>query len=366
MDSLRSLVAFIVVLGILVFVHELGHYLAARWRGVHAEVFSIGFGKAFASWTDRSGTVWKLAWIPLGGYVKMHGQERPQDVPDEVRASWMEGRTYQGKSVLSRAIIIAAGPVANFLLAIVLFSILIGSMGRPVAVKEAVFGGIVAGSAAERADLQVGDRVQAIDGAPVPLFSDLQRIVSASPGKSLSFRILRADHERTVDVTPTSRDVGGQSVGTLGVSTATDFVPVGPLQALGAGATQTWDVLANTAAALGQIVTGRRSTAELGGPIKIAQLSGQFAAAGIASFVGLIALLSVNLGLFNLLPIPVLDGGHLVFLGAEALAGRPVSQRAQEYGFRAGAALLAGLILFVSWNDLVSSSLGRWVSGLIG
>lgn len=366
MDSLRSLVAFIVVLGVLVFVHELGHYLAARWRGVHAEVFSIGFGKAIASWTDRSGTVWKLAWIPLGGYVKMHGQERPQEVPDEVRAGWMEGRTYQGKSVLSRAIIIAAGPAANFMLAILLFSVLIGSIGRPVAVKEAVFGGIVAGSAAERADLQVGDRVQAIDGAPVPLFSDLQRIVSASPGKPLTFQILRAGQQQTVTVTPTSRDVGGRGVGTLGVSTATEFVPVGPLQAVAAGAAQTWDVLASTATALGQIVTGHRSTSELGGPIKIAQLSGQFAAAGIGSFIGLIALLSVNLGLFNLLPIPVLDGGHLVFLAAEAVAGRPVSQRAQEYGFRAGAALLACLILFVSWNDLVSSSLGRWVSGLIG
>jgi regulator of sigma E protease len=366
MDFIRSLAAFIIVLGVLVFVHELGHYLAARWRGVHAEVFSIGFGKAFASWTDRRGTVWKLAWIPLGGYVKMHGQERPQDVSDAERARWMEGRTYQGKSVLSRAIIIAAGPVANFLLAIVLFSILIGAIGRPVAVKGAVFGSVVAGSAAERANLQVGDRVETIDGAPVPLFTDLQRIVSASPDKTLSFQIVRAGQQQTVAVTPSGRDLGGQRIGTLGVSTATEFEPVSPLQAIGAGAVQTWDVTAGTAAALGQIVTGRRGTAELGGPIKIAQLSGQFAAAGVASFIGLIALLSVNLGLFNLLPIPVLDGGHLVFLGAEALAGRPVPQRAQEYGFRAGAALLAGLILFVTWNDLVSSSLGRWVSGLIG
>ena len=366
MDSLRSLASFVVLLGVLVFVHEMGHYLAARWRGVHAEVFSIGFGRAIASWTDRSGTVWKLAWIPLGGYVKMHGLERPQDVSDEERARWMEGRTYQGKSVLSRMIIIAAGPAANFLLAVVLFSILIGSIGKPVAVPEAVFGGIVPGSAAERANLQVGDRVQAIDGAPVPLFSDLQRIVAASPNRPLSFQIERNGQQQTVSVTPGARDAGGQQVGALGVSTATRFEPVGPLQALGAGVTQTWDVLAGTAAALGQMVTGHRSAAELGGPIKMAQLSGQFAAAGIGSFIGLIALLSVNLGLFNLLPIPVLDGGHLVFLAAEAVAGRPLPQRAQEYGFRAGAALLACLILFVSWNDLASSSLFRWMRGLIG
>lgn len=366
MDTLRSAAAFVVMLGILIFVHEMGHYLAARWRGVHAEVFSIGFGKAIASWTDRAGTVWKLAWIPLGGYVKMHGQERPQDVSETERARWVDGRTFQGKSVLSRAIIIAAGPIANFLLAIVLFSALIGAVGRPVVVKEAVFGGIVPGSAAERANLQVGDRVTAIDGVPVPMFADLQRIIATSPDRQLSFQIERAGQPQTVLVTPGGRDDGGRRVGALGVGSATEYQPVNPLQAVGAGVEQTWTVLSGTAAALGQIVTGHRSTAELGGPIKIAQLSGQFAQAGLASFVGLIALLSVNLGLFNLLPIPVLDGGHLVFLGAEAVAGRPIPPRAQEYGFRAGAALLAGLILFVTWNDLASSSIGRWVSGLIG
>ena len=209
MDTLRSAAAFVVMLGILIFVHEMGHYLAARWRGVHAEVFSIGFGKAIASWTDRSGTVWKLAWLPLGGYVKMHGQERPQDVSEAERARWIDGQTFQGKSVLSRAIIIAAGPAANFLLAVVLFTVLVAAIGRPVLVKEAVFGSIVAGSPAERANLQVGDRVLAIDGKPIPLFADLQQVIAASPDRELSFQVERAGQQQTVLVTPRGRDEGG-------------------------------------------------------------------------------------------------------------------------------------------------------------
>ncbi len=365
MDHLRQLVAFLVVLGVLIFVHEMGHYLAARWRGVHVEAFSLGFGQSIARWTDKSGTVWKLAWLPLGGYVKLHGQERPEDVSPEARAALQPGRTYQGKSVLSRAIIIAAGPVANFLLAAVLFIALIGFAGQPVSMP--VVSEVIADGAAARAGLLAGDRVEAIDGAAVTRFDDIQRIVSASPDRLLSVRILRAGQEQTLAVTPDGREAGGHRIGVLGIrSGVTEYVHVSPWQTISAGLAQTWEVTAQTAAGVAGLFTGAHGLSELGGPLRIAQISGQAAQLGIASLVGLIAVLSVNLGLMNLIPIPVLDGGHLLFLAAEAVRGRPVPPKAQDYSTRAGLALLACLFLVVTWNDLPHLGLVRWVSSLIG
>ncbi|MBC7801647.1 MAG: RIP metalloprotease RseP [Gemmatimonadaceae bacterium] len=365
-DFIRTPLAFAVVLGVLVFVHELGHYLAARWRGVHVEAFSIGFGRAIASWRDRQGTVWKLAWLPLGGYVKLHGQERPEDVPDEVRAHWKPGQTFHEKSVLSRAIVVAAGPIANFLLAIVLFAALFGTVGRPVSVP--VVGEVVADGAAAKAGLRAGDRVQSIDGAEVKRFEDIQRIVSANPDRTLSLSIVRDGQEQVVSVTAGSRDAGqGTRVGVLGVrGGATESTPVNPAQAVVDGAVQTWDVTVQTLAGLGQLITGAGKSEDLGGPLRIAQLSGQVAGLGLASLISFIAVLSVNLGLINLFPIPILDGGHLVFYLVEAIRGRPLPPRAQEYGYRAGFALLACLFVFATWNDLTHLGLFRWVSGLIG
>src|SRR6202161_3399769 len=178
-DFIRRAAAFIVVLGVLVFVHELGHYLAARWRGVRVEAFSIGFGRAITSWTDRSGTVWKLAWLPLGGYVKLHGQERPQDVAEDVRAKWIPGQTFHDKPVLSRAIVVAAGPVANFVLAMALFAALFIAIGEPVALP--VVGGVLPDSAASRAGLMVNDRIVSIAGAPIGTFEDLQHAITMHP-----------------------------------------------------------------------------------------------------------------------------------------------------------------------------------------
>ncbi len=355
--------AFLVVLGVLVFVHELGHYLAARWRGVHVETFSIGFGRALLRWTDRVGTVWKLAWIPLGGYVKLHGQERPEDVSDEVRAAWIPGRTFHGKPVVSRAIVVAAGPAANFILAAVLFAALFATAGRPISVP--VIGEVMADSAAARGGLLAGDRVTAIDDAKVSRFEDLQRIVAGAPDQTLAIKVLRDGQSQTLEVHTAARDGAlGRKMGVLGVKGGVaEFRRLPPGQALVAGLQQTWDVTVQTVQGLGQMLSGARSADELSGPLGIAQLSGQVASLGIASLLSFIAVLSVNLGLINLFPIPILDGGHLILYLLEALRGRPLPQRLQEIGFRAGFAVLAGLFVFATWNDLSHLGLFHWVRG---
>lgn len=362
---IRTPVAFVVVLGVLVFIHELGHYLAARWVGVHVETFSIGFGRALATWKDRRGTIWKLAWIPLGGYVKLHGQERPEDVPADVRALWLPGKTFNEKQVGARAIVVAAGPIANIVLAAVLFAALYAAVGRPVA--QPVVGEVIADSAAAHAGLQVGDRITAIDGQPTPRFEDIQHIVVAHPGDKLVLQVQRGTANVALPVTPESRDVGGHQTGVLGIrGGATTFEHVPIWQAIPAGITQTWNVTEQTLVGVWQMIASHHGADELGGPLRIAQLSGEVAQLGFASLVSFIAVLSVNLALINLFPIPVLDGGHLLFFLAEVLRGRPLPPRAQEYGTRAGFALLIGLFVFATWNDLSHIGLFRWVAGHIG
>lgn len=361
----RTVLAFVVVLGVLVFVHELGHYLVARWRGVYVEVFSIGFGRAIAAWTDRVGTLWKVGWLPLGGYVKLHGQERPEDVPERLRARWIAGRTFHEKSVGSRALVVAAGPAANFLLAVVLFAGLFAIAGRPVTSPEV--GKVLEGSGADRAGLQPGDRFVAIDGVPIKRFEDIQRIVTTHPDQQISVLVERAGRQIALTATTQDRIAAGQRIGMLGISAGpTKFERLSPPRAIAAGFGQTWQVTKETLAGAWQMISGRRGTEDLGGPLRIAQLSGEVAELGIASLISFIAVLSVNLGLINLFPIPILDGGHLLFYLAEAVLGRPIPPRAQEYGLRAGFALLVGLFLFVTWNDLTHFGLFRWVAGLIG
>ena len=361
-DAARTIVSFIIVLGVLVFIHEMGHYLAARWRGVHVEAFSIGFGQPLLRWSDKLGTEWRLCWLPLGGYVKLHGQERPQDVSPEVRAAWLPGRTFHEKPVLSRAIVVAAGPVANFVLAAVLFSIMFSVQGEP---GDPIVQTVLPGSAAQQAGLQPGDRLTAIDSRRINDFEDIVRIVSVSPGKPLQVHIERNQVAQTLEIVPAAQDDGGGGkIGVLGIAGA--LRPVGPVGAVVDGLQHTWDVAVQTLAGVWQIITGQRGTAGLGGPLKIAQLSGQVAQHGIGSLVSFIALLSVNLGLINLFPIPILDGGHLVFYAVEAVRGRPLPSWALDYGFRAGLALIACIFVFVTWNDLTSFGLFRWVAGLIG
>jgi regulator of sigma E protease len=365
-EFLRSVLSFIVVLGVLVFVHELGHYLAARWRGVHVEAFSIGFGQALFSWTDKVGTVWKIAWIPLGGYVKLHGQERPEDTLPEVRAKWVAGKTFHEKSVLSRAIVVAAGPVANFLLAMVLFAALFAVAGRPV--MQPVVGEVIPDSAAAHAGIVANDRIVAIDGKPIATFEDIQKIVSVRPGETMPVIVQRDGAAKSLSVTTEAVAAkNGARVGMLGIKGgAVTYERMSLPAAVWGGAAQTWEVTRQTFMGLAQMISGQRGTDDLGGPLRIAQLSGQVAQLGIASLVSFIAVLSVNLGLINLFPIPILDGGHLLFYAAEAIRGRPIPPRAQEYGFRAGLALLACLFVFATWNDLTHLGIFRWVATLIG
>jgi regulator of sigma E protease len=364
-DGLRTPLAFIVVLGVLIFIHELGHYLAARWRGVHVERFSVGFGRAITSWTDKRGTEWRIGWLPLGGYVKLHGQEQPGDATEETRAAWLPGRTFHDKPVLDRAIVVAAGPIANFLLAAVLFAGLFMVHGRPVNQGLAMIGQVSEGSAAAAAGLLPGDRVVALDDVAVTRFEQIQRHVQPRAGQPVQVRIERDGVARSVAVTPTVRPADG--LGVLGISGGPAvFERLDPASALLAGVTYTGDISAQTLGGLWQMISGARGTEELGGPLRIAQLSGQVAEMGLVPLISFIAILSVNLALINLFPIPVLDGGHLMFYAAEAIRGRPVPPRAQEMGFRAGFALLVALFVFSTWNDLTQLGLFRWVARLVG
>jgi len=362
----RTLIAFALVLGILVFIHEMGHYLAARWRGIHVDAFSIGFGRPVLRGTDRRGTEWRLGWIPLGGYVKLHGMEVPEETDAATRASWRQGQTFHQKPVGDRAIVVAAGPVANYLLAVLLFAGLGMAVGRPTG--NAAVGAVVEGSAAARGGLRAGDEILALDGERVARFEQVQRHVQPRAGQAIELRIARDGEERTLTVTPDAREGGPQgATGVLGIqSGAVRLERLGPLDALAAGVSQTADVTWQSLVGIGEMLAGQRSARELGGPIRIAEISGEAASLGPAALVSLMALLSVSLGLLNLFPIPVLDGGHLVFYALEAIRGRPLPPKAQEYGFRAGFALLATLFVMVSWNDIVHGSIGRLVARLVG
>jgi regulator of sigma E protease len=363
---LHTLLSFAIVLGVLVFIHEMGHYLAARWRGIYVEAFSIGFGPSLLAWTDRQGTVWKLCVLPLGGFVKMHGmalnvtEENAMD-----QSASRPGQAFFEKSVLSRAIVAAAGPVANFLLAIVLFTALNALVGQQIPLP--VIGDIAPGSSAAAAGLKIGDAILAVDGKRTMEFEDLRAVVAANAGHTLSFRLRRGTGELTIPVAIQPASPGDMSVGRLGVKAGEiATVRLGPGAALVAGVSQTWEVLWQTLLGLVHIITTGHGVNELGGPIAIASLSGQVAELGIAKMVSFIAMLSINLGLVNLLPIPILDGGHLMFYAAEAVRGRPLPARALDYGYRVGFAIIGSLFIFISWNDLVHTGAVHWVTHLIG
>ena len=356
---------FLFVLTVVVFFHELGHFLVARWCGVRVQAFSVGFGPELFGRNDRHGTRWKLSAIPLGGYVKFAGDENEASVPDQEALARMSEEeragAFQTKPVSRRAAIVAAGPIANFILAIVIFALLFGLFGRPEISPRV--DAIQPDSAAQAAGLMEGDLVLAIDGQPIETFSDMQRIVSVSADRPLAMLVDRGGRQFTVEVTPQRREITDrfgnvQSVGLLGVSRSASEEDVvvrrfGPVEAVVEGSRETWFVVTRTAGYLAGIVTGRESADQLGGPIRVAQISGQVATLGFGALLNLTAVLSISIGLLNLLPIPMLDGGHLLFYAAEALRGKPLSERAQEYGFRIGIAIVLFLMVFATWNDVL-------------
>jgi regulator of sigma E protease len=363
---------FLFVLTVLVFVHEFGHYIVARWNGVRVEVFSIGFGPELFGWNDRAGTRWKVSAIPLGGYVKMFGDADPASMPSsDVHEMTAEERAvaFHHKRLLQRAAVVAAGPVANFIFAIVALAGLFATVGQPF--TPPLVGKVQAGSAAEASGVLPGDTIAAIDGQPIQRFEDVQRIVRLDPGKALSIVVHRGDKDVTLSVTPrlsevTDRFGNKHQYGLLGIEgQGIRYVRYNPVTAVARATGETADIVGGTLQAVWQMIIGARSTDELGGPLRIAQMSGEVAQYGFSAILPFMAVLSINLGLINLFPIPVLDGGHLLFYFAEAVRGRPLGQRAQEYGFRFGLALVLTLMVFATWNDLVHLRVVEFLKALV-
>ena len=370
---LWTVLFFLLAIGPLVFVHEMGHYLVGRWCGVKAEVFSIGFGRELAGWTDRRGTRWKIGALPLGGYVRFAGDLSAASEPNE---AWKalppeeQARTFNAKPLWQRALVIVAGPVTNFLLAIAIFMGILGVYGQWQAPN--VVGSVVAGSPAEKAGFAVGDRIVAVGDSAVSEFDEISAIVSLRPGVMMSFQIVRGGTAQRIMVAPAHkivRDRFGNEIrlGQIGLGSAPPIRErLTPMQLPGAAVVQCWRVVKSMVDGLGQIVMGRISVKELGGPLKIAQYSGQTATLGFVAFLSFVALISINLGFINLLPIPTLDGGHLFFYAIEAVIRRPVSIMIQEWAYRTGFLALMALMLFVTFNDLASFGVWNRLSGLIG
>jgi regulator of sigma E protease len=364
---------FLVVLTVLVFVHELGHYLIARRNKVRIEVFSIGFGPELFGWYDRAGTRWKFSAVPLGGYVRMFGEADPSSAFAAVRPEAMSeaerAASFHFKRLGQRAAIVIGGPAANFVFAIVVLAVLFMTWGQPFTPAEV--GQVQPNSAAERGGIRVGDVIVAIDGRPIERFEDVQQLVRMSPNRQMAITVKRAGREVTLDVTPsltelTDRFGNRHRIGLLGIGhSGIDYVRRDPLSAIGRSIGETWNLSAATIEAMWQIVIGARASDELGGPLRIAQMSGEVAQSGIVPLLWFMAVLSVNLGLINLFPVPVLDGGHLLFYAAEAVRGKPLGPRAQEYGFRIGLALVLTLMVFATWNDLVHIGIVEFVKRLV-
>lgn len=370
MDSIFDIpfttLSFLVTLSIVVFVHEFGHFYIARRNGVRCESFSIGFGPELFGRTDKHGTRWKFSLIPLGGYVKMFGEPEtmqafeggvdefgpPEMTPDQKAVS------FKYKTIAQRAAIVFAGPGANFLFAIAAFWFIFLVAGRPV--TEAIVGQVVKDSAAEQAGFLPGDKILSVDGAAVDRFEDVQRLVPMAHGEPMAFVVLRDGAELTLNAEPRiieDQDVFGNLTkrALLGITASGDrrVEHPGVVQALGWSVGQTYTVVDSTLVAVGQMLSGKRGTEDLGGPIRIAKYSGQAARSGWINFVIFMAILSVNLGFINLLPVPLLDGGSLLFYAIEAVRGRPLPEQVQEWGLRVGLALVLLLMVFVTWNDIV-------------
>lgn len=358
---LITIFAFLLVLGPLVLVHELGHYLVGRWFGVKADVFSIGFGKELAGWTDRRGTRWKLSALPLGGYVQFAGDMNPASAPDPALDGLNaeeHARTFHAKPLWQRALIVLAGPLVNLIFAVAIFAAFNLAYGKVVA--EPVISGFAAGAPAAAAGLKPGDRILALDGDSIASFDEVRERVLPFPGREIAVLVQRGSNRVAVEVpiaTHIERDRFGNEarIGMIGVMTrAVKVVPVGPVEAVTLAFDQSFGVMKMMVTGIGQIFIGERSVKELGGPIKIAKYSGEQFSLGWSAFVSFAALISINLAFINLLPIPGLDGGHLAFYAAEAVRRRPLGLRSQEWALRTGLALVLALMLFVTINDIAT------------
>ena len=363
-----GLPAFLFVITLVVFFHELGHFLVARYFRVTVEIFSIGFGREIFGWTDRHGTRWKISWLPIGGYVKFAGDADAASRPDHEATDTMTADQRKGalqlKPLHQRALVAVSGPLANFLLAIVLLTGLCLYAGRTVVAP--VIGQVTKDSPAAAAGIRPGDLVTSIDGTPVKDFQQMPEIISVSGGSSLAIGIHRAGRDLTVWVMPRmmkTRDLLGNDTSQMVIGVRPDpNAPVtheryGPVGAFAAACSETWNIIKGTILGIGQMIAGHASTDQLRGPVGIANMTRQVADFGFLPLLNLVAILSVSIGLANLFPIPLLDGGHLLYYGCEAVLGRPLGARAQDVGFRLGLVLVLGLMLLTTWNDLVRLNL---------
>lgn len=358
-----TVLAFLLVLGPLVVIHELGHYLVGRWFGVKADAFSIGFGRELAGWTDGRGTRWKLSALPLGGYVQFAGDMNAVSMPrnlDDGLSDEEHSHFFQAKPLWQRSLIVLAGPLTNLLFAIAVFAAFNLVYGKLVATP--VIAEIVENSAAAQAGLKVGDRIAAVDGNAISSFTEIPEYVVPYPGQTVTVAVLRDGKSLDIPVRiglAVEKDEFGNEarIGRLGIAADEDMIEiirVGPVEAVALGVEQSIGTMRMMATGIVQILTGERSVRELGGPVKIAKYSGEQFSLGWSNFVGFVALISINLAFINLLPIPALDGGHLAFYAAEAVRRKPLGLRSQEWAFRTGLALVLALMLFVTINDLVS------------
>jgi regulator of sigma E protease len=369
-----KLLPFLFVLTVVVFIHELGHFLVGRWCGVKVKAFSIGFGKEIFGFYDRHGTRWRLAWIPLGGYVKFADDENGASVPSKDALQRMSAEERAGafhtKPLWAKSAIVAAGPIANFLLAIVIFAASFAIFGMPVTAPRV--DDVVADGAAARAGFVAGDLIVSIDGEAIDSFGDMQRIVSSSADRELKVEVNRAGKLIALKITPDRKEISDRfgnklRQGVIGIKRNTNSAKdwevrrFGPIEAVGMGVKQTVFIITRTLGYLSDVVMGRESPDQVGGPIRIAEVSGQVASDGFLPLLQLTAVLSVSIGLINLFPVPLLDGGHLLFYAIEAVRRRPLSERVQEIGFRIGLALVLALMIFATWNDL--GIVKRWIGG---
>jgi regulator of sigma E protease len=357
------LIAFLCALGPLVFFHELGHYLVARLFGIPAETFSIGFGREVVGWTDRQGTRWKIGWLPIGGYVKFVGDMTPASEPADLETipAELRGRLFQVRPVWQRFLVVLAGPAANFLLAIIILTAFYSFVGTP---RNNIVGDVLPNTSAAAVGIKPGDRIVSVASQDTPTFEDVARVVVIRPNETVPIEIDRNGVTRALQVKLGSDmvpDATGRKfrAGVLGIHSTTEINhPVPLVRAVPMACEQTARMTWAIVDGLSQLVRGRVSPKQLGGPITIARVAGSGAELGLLPFIGLVALLSINLGFINLLPVPMLDGGHLFFYVIEAVRRRPLSAEALEVAFRGGLALVFALMVFLTINDL--GSLGLW------